>query len=265
MHYSVDLQNSGEDDAPPCKACGRLEENHDHHSYCFFTPSKKSPSICRTCGKEEVIHDVCEYFSSESARVRGEAQYCAHCGCSEHAHEVCVSFAGQLPTCETCGRLKQDHVSCDSFHPGAESLCVNCGRPRLGHTDEAILETWPQNQVHAKKSTHRFSSFAGECPGTPARWLVDGRDTFAAMADAIRKAKREILISGWYISPELYLVRDGPPSEHTRLDMLLRERARAGVLIRVLAWNETKVHGPCLRADRTAGIQVRQQLLEAAA
>lgn len=45
-----------------------------------------------------------------------------------------------------------------------------------------------------------------------ARWYVDGEDTFRAMYDAINSAEHEILIAGWWICPDLQLLRP-PESE----------------------------------------------------
>ena len=76
---------------------------------------------------------------------------------------------------------------------------------------------------------------------TRAQWFVDGEDTYTAMFAAIRAAKKDIFIAGWWICPHTYLLR--PPSKypHSRLDLLLKERAEAGVNIYILMYKEVKV------------------------
>lgn len=49
------------------------------------------------------------------------------------------------------------------------------------------------------------SSFSPMRERVPAQFLVDGKDTFASMKQALLGAKREIFIAGWMLSPELYL------------------------------------------------------------
>ena len=73
----------------------------------------------------------------------------------------------------------------------------------------------------------------------PCRYYVDGHDTFEAIASAIESAQTEIFITGWYISPEIYLRRTG--RRPVRLHDLLLEAAKRGVRIYILAWNELKV------------------------
>ena len=62
--------------------------------------------------------------------------------------------------------------------------------------------------------------------------LIDGAAYFRALEQAIRCARRSVLIAGWCITPEFALVRDEPP-------LLLREllgEAAESVDVRVLLW-----------------------------
>ena len=56
------------------------------------------------------------------------------------------------------------------------------------------------------------TSFAPVRCATRAQWYVDGRALFRAVADAMKAATREIYIAGWFLSPEVYMMRP-PPME----------------------------------------------------
>lgn len=105
-------------------------------------------------------------------------------------------------------------------------------------------EAWMHAFIEATRlpEDNRYGSFSPERRNVHAKWFVDGRDYFAAVARALRAARRDIFIAGWIISHALYLVRDGtPPSVSDRLDIILNKKASEGVKVFVLAWNETKI------------------------
>uniref|UniRef100_A0AAV1T1S7 phospholipase D n=1 Tax=Peronospora matthiolae TaxID=2874970 RepID=A0AAV1T1S7_9STRA len=86
-------------------------------------------------------------------------------------------------------------------------------------------------------------------------WHVDAEDTYEAMFKAITGAKYEILIAGWWVCPDLFLLRPGrklhprdpdeDPDEQqvnkTMLRQLLMKKAEAGVKIYVLIYREVKL------------------------
>eukprot|EP01105_Mastigella_eilhardi_P026259 TRINITY_DN749_c0_g1_i3.p1 TRINITY_DN749_c0_g1~~TRINITY_DN749_c0_g1_i3.p1 ORF type:complete len:990 (-),score=196.57 TRINITY_DN749_c0_g1_i3:39-3008(-) len=74
-----------------------------------------------------------------------------------------------------------------------------------------------------------------------ATWFIDGKDYFAAVLEALRSAQETIFIADWFITPELYLSRDGVKSNDSRLDFVLLQQAERGVDIFVLLWHETSV------------------------
>lgn len=82
----------------------------------------------------------------------------------------------------------------------------------------------------------RFGSFAPIRRCVAAQWLVDGRDYYWNLSDAILNARECIYIHDWWLSPELYLRRPGTPE--WRLDNLLRKKAEEGVRIYVILYNE---------------------------
>src|SRR5680860_110885 len=69
-------------------------------------------------------------------------------------------------------------------------------------------------------------------PGNALDVLIGGAAYFPALEQAIRCARRSVLIAGWCVTPEFALVRDEPP-------VLLREllgEAAESVAVRVLLW-----------------------------
>jgi phosphatidylserine/phosphatidylglycerophosphate/cardiolipin synthase-like enzyme len=54
---------------------------------------------------------------------------------------------------------------------------------------------------------HPFASFAPWRTDVPALPLLDGRSTFQAAANAILRARSQIIIAGWWVDPATHLVR----------------------------------------------------------
>ncbi|KZP31489.1 phospholipase D [Athelia psychrophila] len=84
--------------------------------------------------------------------------------------------------------------------------------------------------------SNRFDSFAPIRMNVAAQWLVDGRDYFWNVSRAILLAKDTIYIHDWWLSPELQLRR--PNKDKYRLDRLLQRKAREGVKIYVIVYQE---------------------------
>jgi phospholipase D1/2 len=53
----------------------------------------------------------------------------------------------------------------------------------------------------------RFEAFAPVRYGCKTRWFVDGADYMESIADSIQSATEEIFITGFFLSPEIYLKR----------------------------------------------------------
>ena len=83
---------------------------------------------------------------------------------------------------------------------------------------------------------NRFNSFAPIRRNARAQWLVDGRDYFWMVSEAISQARERIYIHDWWLSPEFYLRRPG--TAKWRLDRLLQRKAREGVHVYVIIYNE---------------------------
>jgi len=73
------------------------------------------------------------------------------------------------------------------------------------------------------------------------KFYVDCDEYFAASAEAIENAQREVFITAWFLSPEVYLIRYPNLDTRYRLDNLLKRKAMQGVKIFVILWDETKI------------------------
>eukprot|EP01100_Stratorugosa_tubuloviscum_P005240 TRINITY_DN2367_c0_g4_i1.p1 TRINITY_DN2367_c0_g4~~TRINITY_DN2367_c0_g4_i1.p1 ORF type:complete len:968 (+),score=331.65 TRINITY_DN2367_c0_g4_i1:3-2906(+) len=118
-------------------------------------------------------------------------------------------------------------------------------------SDESEFRKWEsafRKQLSIRSRPYDSFSHQRTCQ---ARWFVDGRPTFYAMKEAINSAKQEIFIADWYLSPEVVLVREQfPLSQEDQLEALLLAKAKQGVQIYIIIWNETKLalELGCLRA-----------------
>lgn len=79
--------------------------------------------------------------------------------------------------------------------------------------------------------------------------LIDGRDAFEAMADAIAEARDTVHITGWSASPDFIMTRTGDPDR--TLGALLEEAGRRGVTTKVLLWSGAPV--PVIHPTRADG------------
>jgi phosphatidylserine/phosphatidylglycerophosphate/cardiolipin synthase-like enzyme len=85
--------------------------------------------------------------------------------------------------------------------------------------------------------------------------LIDGAAYFPVLEQAIRAARRSVLIAGWCITPEFGLIRDEPP-------VLLREllgEAAESIEVRVLLWAGAPV--PVFKPSRASVREGRDQLV----
>lgn len=94
------------------------------------------------------------------------------------------------------------------------------------------------NSISAKHwlSKHRFDSFAPIRSNAFCKLLVDGRDYFWALSDALLMAQDVIYIHDWWLSPELYLRRPVDANQEFRIDRLLKKKAEEGVKIFIIVY-----------------------------
>ena len=90
--------------------------------------------------------------------------------------------------------------------------------------------------------------------------LVHGADYFAALEDALRSARRSILIVGWDFDPRIRLRLDVPEEESPPLGRLLRQlvEERPELEVRVLVWSSAVAHGPSGPAELLIGTEWQQ-------
>ncbi|CAL1290306.1 unnamed protein product [Larinioides sclopetarius] len=100
-----------------------------------------------------------------------------------------------------------------------------------------ILDRGSKDFVHA----NRYDSFAPVRPLSECRWIVDGATYFEAVAEVLDKAKEEIYITDWWLTPEIYLKRPTIHGHYWQLDYVLRRKAREGVQIYILLYKELEV------------------------
>lgn len=80
---------------------------------------------------------------------------------------------------------------------------------------------------HQRRMHHDFDSFSPVRHYSPAAWYVDGAAAFAAMAQAMEDAQDQIFISGWWLSPDVQLIRRRawqlqPDGTHCGVDVCVR-------------------------------------------
>ena len=102
----------------------------------------------------------------------------------------------------------------------------------------AIQEAKSNNPYTA---INRYMSFAPVREGNAfCKHYVDGEGYFSDVCDALNKAQKEIFITDWWLSPELYLKR--PVSEDlnqdSRLDRVLQSAANRNVKIHIILYKE---------------------------
>eukprot|EP01091_Cochliopodium_minus_P015277 TRINITY_DN538_c0_g1_i1.p1 TRINITY_DN538_c0_g1~~TRINITY_DN538_c0_g1_i1.p1 ORF type:complete len:830 (-),score=214.00 TRINITY_DN538_c0_g1_i1:85-2574(-) len=91
---------------------------------------------------------------------------------------------------------------------------------------------------------NRYSSAFTTRENINIKAMVNGKETFREMYNCMMHAKQQIFISDWFLSPEVYLVRETDNGEKVwddnyRLDNILKYKASQGVKIYIYIWNET--------------------------
>ncbi|CEP60050.1 phospholipase D LALA0_S01e01860g [Lachancea lanzarotensis] len=98
----------------------------------------------------------------------------------------------------------------------------------------ASISKMAQSTVWSQKK--RFDSFAPVRKNCFCKYLVDGRDYFWALSEALTMAQDVIFIHDWWLSPELYMRRPIENNQAFRIDRILKERAEKGVKIFIVVY-----------------------------
>ncbi|KAF7314305.1 Phospholipase [Mycena kentingensis (nom. inval.)] len=113
-------------------------------------------------------------------------------------------------------------------------------RLKLYARNERQMRQWITSLEKVRSSPYcqpnRFDSFAPIRLNVAAQWLVDGRDYFWNLSRALLLARESIYIHDWWLSPELEMRR--PNKDRYRLDHLLERKAKDGVKIYVILYQE---------------------------
>lgn len=92
--------------------------------------------------------------------------------------------------------------------------------------------------------TNRFDSFAPTRYRQSFEWIVDCKDYFEKVADALEAAETQIFIHGWWVSPEVYLKRPVEGNLKWRLDQILKRKAEQGIDIYIIIFKELAISLP---------------------
>ncbi|XP_049717555.1 phospholipase D2 isoform X4 [Elephas maximus indicus] len=128
-------------------------------------------------------------------------------------------------------------VRIDTSH---RSLILKCSSYRQARWWGQEITELAQGPGRDFLQLHQHDSYAPPRPGSLARWFVNGAGYFAAVADAILRAREEIFITDWWLSPEVYLKRPAH-SDDWRLDVMLKRKAEEGVRVSVLLFKEVEL------------------------
>eukprot|EP01126_Amoeba_proteus_P027510 TRINITY_DN27305_c0_g1_i6.p1 TRINITY_DN27305_c0_g1~~TRINITY_DN27305_c0_g1_i6.p1 ORF type:complete len:1244 (-),score=228.24 TRINITY_DN27305_c0_g1_i6:99-3830(-) len=97
-----------------------------------------------------------------------------------------------------------------------------------------LLQKWTR---HGKTEGHAFGR---RFHRVPTCTFLGGYEYFPQLADTLLKAKKEVFISDWWLSPEVLLKRINGPQfdESWRLDNILKKIAERGVRVFILLYAE---------------------------
>ncbi|KAJ7147560.1 phospholipase D [Mycena crocata] len=132
-------------------------------------------------------------------------------------------------------KKKVDDVSKHTFYIVNSQM-----RLKLFARNQRQMKQWITALEKVKSSAYcqpnRFDSFSPIRLNVAAQWLVDGRDYFWNLSRALLLARESIYIHDWWLSPELQMRR--PNKDRYRLDRLLERKAKEGVKIYVILYQE---------------------------
>lgn len=88
---------------------------------------------------------------------------------------------------------------------------------------------------------NRYGSFASVRENCDGRFYIDGEDYFRDLYDELIRARKEVFITDWMISPYFMLVRPQPLESEYRLDRVFEKLAKRGVRINIILFLEPKL------------------------
>ena len=139
-----------------------------------------------------------------------------------------------------------DYIAGINFHLGVKQA-LNLSRPTLDESEvrqeliTGILGTTQNQSSQAKKHVeNRFNSFARPRKNCATKLYNDGKWYFSDLCDELRKARSEVLITDWWMTPYFLLKRPNKNEENhpDRLDTVLKECGERGVKIFIVLFRE---------------------------
>lgn len=109
-----------------------------------------------------------------------------------------------------------------------------------------MVQTTGKNFVNLNCLPHE--SFAPVRPAQICKWYVNSNEYMEDLTKALKQAKEEIFIAGWWLCPELYLKRPCIKISH-RLDSILIKKSEQNVKIYILLYKEIDLL-LCLSSER---------------
>lgn len=113
----------------------------------------------------------------------------------------------------------------------SRDLIIKCWTKRKARELNEFLVQTGRTSACGFTRANRFDSFAPERSGTLCQWFVDGQTYFEAISLALERAKEEIYITDWWLSPEIYMQRPVIYGDKWRLDSILKRKASQVILI----------------------------------
>ena len=89
-----------------------------------------------------------------------------------------------------------------------------------------------------KPENNLYSSSFPPRTGNNAKWYVDGEYYFKDVYESLKKAKEQIFITDWWLSPEMYLLRPSVENPESQIVKVLEDCAERGVLIYIHMYKE---------------------------
>jgi len=102
-----------------------------------------------------------------------------------------------------------------------------------------LISNWVSLLRVNTRSGNRFQSFSPARHENYCKWLINGGMYYPALYQMLQKAKKRIMIAGWFFAPGLYLIRD-PVDKESQIQKILLKKAQEGVHIYVLIWGALK-------------------------
>jgi len=102
-----------------------------------------------------------------------------------------------------------------------------------------LVSNWAASLRANTRWGNRFQSFVPVRKEVYSKWFINAGMYFPCLMGMINKAKKRIMIAGWFFAPGLYLSRD-PLDRESQVQKILLKKAQEGVQIYVLIWGAFK-------------------------